>query len=357
MKAIIPTGGRGTRMQPITFSSNKHFIPLANKPLIYYPIETIVAAGIKEIGITYNPGWLPQVQKTLGDGNKWGVKFTFILQEEPKGLANIIQVCEDFIAGDSFVFHLGDNIFFQGLEEQIRFFENEKPTAMVVFLEHEDNKRLGVPLLEGDKLKKYIEKPENPPNNFAIPGAYFFDGKVFDCFKGENAIKPSARGELEISEPFNWLIDHGFEVLAKEYKGVWLDPGKLDDWLETNRYILDESLDTDIKSATKESVIESRVKIGENCQIENCEIRGPVVIGDNVRLENSYVGPYTSIYNGCEIVGSHLENSVLMEGVKISNVDRPIDASVIGSFAEVSNNITKATPMRLYIGEKSKIIL
>lgn len=357
MKAIIPTGGRGTRMQPLTFSANKHFIPVANKLLIHYPIETVVEAGIKDIGITYNAGFLEQVQSILGDGSKWGARFTYILQEKPLGLANIIQVAEEFVGQDPFVLHLGDNIFVDGISEFVDHFEREKPSGLVAMVHHKENKRMGVPFFDKQgRLIKYVEKPENPPHDFAIPGLYFFDKNVFSGFKGSDQIQPSARGELEISAPYQWLIDHKFRVDVLEYKGKWLDPGKFDDWLDANQYLLDRKLEPGMESEIEASVIvENRVKIGKNCQIANSTIRGPVAIGDNVTITDSFIGSFTSIANNCEIKGSHVENSVLMTGVKVLEVHRPIDRSLIGPGSELRNSIGPTESMSLFIGEKSQI--
>lgn len=357
MKAIIPTGGRGTRMQPITFSANKHFIPLANKPLIFYPIEAVVDAGISEILITYNPNTLDLVKSYIGDGSKWGVKVAYVLQEEPKGLANIFQVCEEALAGESFVLHLGDNIFTEGIKEAVNYFQSEKPDGLVTMVHHKDNRRLGVPYFDKDnRLIKYVEKPENPPHDFAIPGLYFFDSNVFKCFTGKNKIEPSERGELEISAPFQWLIDNGYKVDVIEYKAVWLDPGKFDDWLESNQYLLDNKLTSHMDSeARADSKIENRVSVGLDTVIESSHIRGPVIIGDNVVIKNSYVGPYSSISSDCVIENSHIENSVVMPKVTIKNIKRLIDSSLIGPESEIVDIAQLPRSIKLFIGEKSKI--
>lgn len=357
MKAIIPTGGRGTRMRPITFSANKHFIPVANKPLILYPIETIAEAGIKEIGITYNPGGLEEAQNLLGDGSQWGLQFTYVLQEKPAGLANIVQVCEAFIAGDSFVFHLGDNIFVDGIKDLVKHFNDSGANALVTMMQVKDNTRLGVPFFDKDgKFEKYVEKPENPPNNFGIPGLYFFDSNVFKAFTGAEAIAPSARGELEVGSLYNWMIEHEFKIEAMEYKGKWLDPGKFDDWIESNQFLLDAKLEKKIESEPDEaSTIENRVAIGTGCTITNSHIRGPVSIGNNVVIKDSYVGPYTSISNECTLEETHIENSVLMNKVKITKVHQPIDTSIIGVEAEIKHRNGPTDHLRLFIGEKSTV--
>ncbi|MEX2007665.1 MAG: glucose-1-phosphate thymidylyltransferase [Candidatus Levyibacteriota bacterium] len=359
MKAIIPTGGRGTRMQPITFSANKHFIPVANKPLIFYPIETVVDAGIKDILITYNSGNLNLVKSYLGDGSRWGANFTYVLQEEPKGMANIFQVCEEALGGESFLLHNGDNIFIEGIKKALNHFLKKKPNGLITMVHHKDNRRLGVPYFDKNKrLLEYVEKPENPPHDFAIPGIYFFDSNVFKCFKGEDKIVPSARGELEIGAPFNWLIQHGYKVDVIEYEGKWMDPGKFDDWLDANKYLLDISKDSNIGSKLdSETEIEGKVSIGKDCRIINSKLKGPLVIGDGVEIINSHVGPYCSISNNSFMENSHLENSVLMEGVKIINVKRPIAMSLIGPGSEIIDSDEDSEAISFFIGEKSKIDL
>lgn len=358
MKAIIPTGGRGTRMRPLTFSTNKHFIPVANKPLIFYPVETIADAGIKEVGITYNPGGLEEAKAHLGDGSRWGLSVTYILQEKPAGLANIVEVCEKFIKGNSFVFHLGDNMFVDGIKEVVKYFEKEKPDGLVTMIHHKENKRMGVPFFNGQgRLIKYVEKPENPPHDFAVPGVYFGNANFFKCFRGENKIKPSDRGEYEIPAAFQWLVDNGFRVDVIEYKGKWLDPGKFDDWILANQYILENKLEENIECEVElPSKIEGKVSLGRNCAIVNSKITGPSVIGDNVTITDSEIGPLTSIASNCEIVKSKVSNSILMNGVKILDVwNHPVYNSLIGTDSEVIGKAGRDATTSLFVGEKCKI--
>lgn len=358
MKAIIPTGGRGTRMRPLTFSTNKHFIPVANKPLIFYPMETIADAGIKEVGITYNPGGLEEAKAYLGDGSRWGLSLTYILQEKPAGLANIVKVAEKFLEGDSFVLHLGDNIFVSGIKKAVEYFEKKKPNGLLTMIHHKENKRMGVPFFnEEGRLIKYVEKPENPPHDFAVPGVYFADANFFKCFKGENAIKPSDRGEYEIPAAFQWMIDNGFRVDVLEYEGKWLDPGKFDDWIEANQYFLENKLKENIESQIdSSSKIEGKVALGKDCTIVNSKIIGPAAVGDNVIITDSEVGPLTSIADNCEIVGSIVKNSVLMSGVRILDVrSHPVDNSLIGTDSEVIGKDNRSATTSLFVGEKCKI--
>ena len=286
MKGIIPIGGRGTRMRPATYTINKHFIPIANKPIIFYPIETLVAAGITDIAITYNPGQLEYAKDFLGNGKKWGAKFTYILQQKPAGLANIVEVCQQWVDNDNFVFHLGDNIFVDGVKHLVEQFEKQKPDAMIAMVHHSENTRLGVPYFDkNNQLIQFVEKPAHPPHDFAIPGIYFGNSNFFKCFNKTDGIKPSARGEYEISSPFQWLIDHQYKVMVEEYQGKWLDPGKFNDWLETNQYLLKNKLidkvSSQLDSLTK---ISGKVAIGKNCSIKNCVINGPTAIGNDVKL-------------------------------------------------------------------------
>lgn len=359
MKAIIPTGGRGTRMQPITFSANKHFIPVANKPLIFYPIETVAETGIKDILITYNPSMLDMVKSYLGDGSRWGVKFTYVLQEEPKGMANIFQVCEEALGGEPFLLHNGDNIFIKGIKKALDYFLDKKPNGLITMVHHRENRRLGVPYFDENKrLIEYVEKPENPPHDFAIPGLYFFDSNVFKCFTGKDKIVPSARGELEISAPFNWLIEHNYKVDVIEYDGKWLDPGKFDDWLDANQYLLDTIIKPNIESKVDSKTrVTGKVQVGKDCKIVQSELKGPLIIGDGVEIINSRIGPYCSISDNSFIENSHLENAVLMKGVRIINVKRPISKSLIGPESELLDSDTDSNAISFFIGEKSKIDL
>lgn len=358
LKAVIPSGGRGTRMQPLTFSANKHLIPVANKPLILYPIETVAKAGIKEIAITYNPGGLDQIKNFLGDGSQWGVKISYVLQKEPKGLANIFQVCEKFLDGSPFVMHLGDNIFTGGIQDLVDHFVKEKPNGLVGKLHHPENTRLGVPIFDKKgRLTQYLEKPKSPPHDWAIPGIYFFDNNIFKCFKGKDKIKPSERGEYEISAAFQWLIDNDYKVDVVEIKDRWLDPGKINDWLEANHYLLDinttEGIHSEIDSSVK---IHGRVSIGTNCQIEDSVIRGPVSIGDNVVIKDSHIGAFTSIYNGSKIENSQVSASILMENVVIRDVAKIIDNSIIGPDSEISQDDKgNHRALEMVVSELSKI--
>ncbi len=359
MKAIITAGGRGTRMRPLTLSSNKHLIPLANKPLLFYAIESVVEADIKEIGINYNPGQLEELKNVLGTGRKWGAKFTYILQERPSGIANIVKCCQKFIGREKFVMHLGDNIFYGGIEPLVTFFKKSKANGLLTVIHHPENLRLGVPFFnKKGRLIKLVEKPKSAPHDLGIPGLYFADHHIFECFSGKDAIKPSARGEYEIPTAFQWLLDHNYKVETFEFKGTWLDPGKFDDWLDANRFLLDNELKNGSKSKLKKDVkMEGRIKIVKGCKIENSVLRGPTVVGNHVVIKDSFIGPYSSIGDGCEIYGAKIENSILVKNVRINHPKQPIDSSLIGDGTAIEGNNRFSNSIELFVGNQCTVKL
>ena len=282
MKAIIAAGGKGTRLYPLTFTSNKHLIPIANKPLILYPIENIADLGIKEVGVIVNET-KPAIQNILGRGSKWGMKLTYIDQLEAKGLAHVVKISEDFIGSSPFVYHLGDNIFTKGIRKPYDHFVNSDADAVLSIIEHPDNKRLGVPFFdENGKLIKVVEKPDNPPNKYGVPGLYFFKSIVFEAFYGEDAVVPSQRGELEIPDLYTYLINHNYKVETAQLEGIWADPGKFDDSLDANRLLLDSRIKTQILGEVDEATkIDGEVEIGSDTKIINSTLVGPISIGNN----------------------------------------------------------------------------
>ncbi|MFC1727830.1 glucose-1-phosphate thymidylyltransferase [Patescibacteria group bacterium] len=359
MKAIITAGGKGTRMRPLTFSSNKHFIPLANKPLLFYAIEAVASCGIKEVGINYNPGQLEEIKRYLGSGRKWSLKFTYILQKQPKGLADIVACCREFIGQSKFVMHLGDNIFYGGIKPLVDYFNKSKLNGMLTMIHHPESLRLGVPFFDKKgQIKKLVEKPKKAPHDWAIPGLYFADRNIFKCFSGKNALKPSARGEYEIPTAFQWLIDQGYQVGIEEFKGVWRDPGKFDDWIETNQFLLDADIENGIKSKLGSKVkIEGRVKVGRKCRIINSVLRGPVKVGNGVTIKGSFIGPYSSIGDNCKVIDTKVENSILMPGVIIDNLREPLDSSLIGQESVIEGNHKPFDTSEMFIGNQCHIKL
>lgn len=353
MKAIIAAGGSGTRLRPLTFSSNKHLLPIANKPLLLYPFEDIVAIGIKEIGVIVNET-RPAVEALLGDGSNWGVHVTYILQEKPLGLAHVVKISQNFLANEPFIFHLGDNIFTSGIKRPFDHFEKTKPDALLTLVQHPENYRMGVPYFDNEgKLLKVVEKPENPPNKFGIPGLYFFNQHVFEAFTGQEAIKPSPRGELEITELYTYLLSHGYRVETEEIDGRWMDPGKFDDMLEANSYLLESINGINEGMVDNQSTVTGLVKIGKGTTIYKSQLTGPICIGQNVTIKEAVIGQDTSVGDGCNLEQVRLTKSVVMQNSVLKNLAAPIHNSLIGKNAEITGD--NQHEVSLFIGDNCKL--
>lgn len=354
MKALIAAGGRGTRLRPITFTVNKHLIPLANKPMIYYAIEKVARAGIKDVAININPGD-KELPNACGDGRKWGVKITYIEQKGGAlGVAHAVKMAESFLKNDSFVFYLGDNIVLAEISDFINEFEKKKLNCLLALSRVPDPQRFGVPEIDGQgRIVRVEEKPERPKSEFAVTGIYIYDHSFFEVYK---YIKPSARGEYEISDVHTELIKRGYKVGYKEITGWWKDTGKPQDLLEGNQLIL-EKIKRDIKGEIEESVrIQGRVIIGEGSKVSGRSfIRGPVVIGKNCRIQDSYIGPFTSIGNNVETEGAEIEHSIIFDYVDIKTHKRIVD-SLIGANCDImEDGGTLPSGHKLVVGENSVI--
>lgn len=359
MKGLLLSGGRGTRLKPLTHSNNKHAIPIANKPLILYPLQNIIDAGVKEVAIIVNET-RPAIEEIIGDGSKFGIKVTYITQDRPGGLAHALSLAEDYMGDDKFVMVLGDNMLEKGFTEQLKEFEQSDLNGMVLGVKFpiEELKRLGCARVEDGKVVEYEEKPENPTEDYyGVPGFYFFDKNVFQCFHGDDQIQPSARGELEIPSPYNWLIKHGYKVGFGEVKGWWKDPGKPYDTLTTNQVVMNTIMKDENNGTVEGSTIEGKVNIEKGAVIRNSKIRGPVAIAEGCVIENSYVGPYTSIYKNCELKNVEIENSLLMQNVKIHDVKVRLDSSLIGNDVEISEVDERPKSTSLFIGDNSIVKL
>jgi glucose-1-phosphate thymidylyltransferase len=354
MKAIIAAGGSGTRLRPLTFSLNKHLLPVANKPLLLYPIEAIAATGIKQVGIIVNQT-RPTVEALVGDGSRFGLEVTYIDQPEALGLGHVVKISEQFIAGEPFLYHLGDNIFSEGIMRPFMRFEKEAPDALLTMVEHEENYRLGVPFFDADgNLEKVVEKPENPPNKYGVPGLYFFNHRVFEAFSGEHAVTPSTRGEYEITDLYSYLLSHGYKVLTEEVEGRWMDPGKFDDMLEANAYLLDEFAETAVSGEVdSQSQLRNQVEIGAGTRVVNSQIIGPVRIGDNCLIENSVVGPHVSIDHNTKLETVTIRNSIVMQDSTLMDMKREIVDSMIGRNTEVWEE--EHNSVSLFIGDHCKV--
>ena len=358
MKALISSGGKGTRLRPLTHTSNKHLIPIANKPMIYYVIEAVIQAGIKEIGIVINPETGDEIKGALGSGDKWGVKFTYIIQEAPLGLAHVVKVSQDFIKDAPFVFYLGDNVLVGGINRFIEEFLKNKNNCQLVLAKVKEPERFGVAEIKDGRVISVKEKPQKPRSSYAVTGIYLYDHSIFEAV---NNITPSTRGELEISDAHQYLISNGFAVGYSEITGWWKDTGKPEDLLEANRLILDRIIDGGepkiMGEVDSSSDIAGKVIIEEGAKVIKSTIRGPVIIGENTLVENSYIGPFTSIYYACEIKNSEIEYSIVLENCKIIDADVRIERSLLGREVKIYKNNSKPSTQKFILGDQSTVEL
>jgi glucose-1-phosphate thymidylyltransferase len=359
MKGLILSGGAGTRLRPITHTSAKQLVPVANKPILFYGIEDMVAAGIKRIGIVVGET-ADEIMAAAGDGSRWGAEITYIPQDAPRGLAHCVLIARDFLGDDDFVVYLGDNMLQQNLDGLVTAFEAERAAApdelaAQLLLAHvEDPRQSGVAVLGPDgEVVQLIEKPQDPPSDLAIAGVYLFGPRIHDAVR---AIEPSARGELEITDAIQWLVDQGLRVRHEILQGWWIDTGKKDPLLESNRLVLDTITPRIDGSVDDESRIEGRVVVEAGAEIVRSTVRGPAIIGERTRVVDSYIGPYTSVASDCEIVDSELEHSVLLDRSRVISAGR-LNDSLIGKDAEVVRSELAPRATRVMLGDHSRVEL
>jgi glucose-1-phosphate thymidylyltransferase len=358
VKGLILAGGAGTRLRPITHTSAKQLVPVANKPILFYGIEAMVAAGITEIGMIVGDT-RAEVMAAVGDGSALGARVTYLPQDAPLGLAHCVLIAREFLADEDFVMYLGDNLLEQDLAGFVQEFEaarslsgSEGPAAQILLKKVPDPHRFGVAELDPEgHVIRLVEKPLDPPSDLALVGVYLFDRHIHDAVR---AIEPSARGELEITDAIQWLVDHGQTVRTEQLHGWWIDTGKLTPLLEANRLLL-ERVETRVDGHVDEhSSIDGRVVIEAGAQIVRSRIRGPVAIGAGTRVENSFVGPFTAIGAGCEVLHSEIEHSVVLERSRVVDIPR-IEDSLIGKEVEVTRSKTRPRALRIMVGDHCKI--
>jgi len=351
MKGLILSGGKGTRLRPLTYTSAKQLVPVANKPVLFYGIESLVAAGITDIGIVVGDTQA-EIRTAVGDGSKWGARITYIPQDAPRGLAHAVLISEPFIGRDPFVMYLGDNLLNKGIGAFVEEFVREAPAAQILLTRVPDPQMFGVAELEDGRVVRLVEKPKEPKSDLALVGVYMFSPAVFDSVK---RIKPSFRNELEITDAIQDLIDHGLEVRPYIVDGWWKDTGKLEDMLEANRLILDTIERRIDGSVDAESRVEGKVIVERGAVIERSVIRGPVVIGANARIVHAYVGPFTSIMKDAEIRESEIEHSIVLEGSVISDLANRIEDSLIGKNVRIYRVPVKPSAYRFMLGDNSEV--
>lgn len=351
MKGLILSGGKGTRLRPLTYTQAKQLVPVANKPVLFYGIEALRDAGIREIGIIVGDT-RSEIEAAVGDGSRWGIRIEIIPQDAPRGLAHAVKVAQDFLGEDEFVMYLGDNILKSGISSLVEEFQRNKPNALILLTEVPNPEIFGVAELKDGKVVKLVEKPKEPRSNLALVGVYMFDRNIF---KAVDSIHPSWRNELEITDAIQFLVENGYSVHPHLVTGWWKDTGKIEDILEANRLILD-TLEGDIKGEVDEkSRISGQVVINAATRIENSIIRGPVIIGPDARISDSYIGPFTSIQKGCRIYRTEIEHSIVLEDSDIRDVGSRIDESLIGRGVRIYRSPNKPTAFRFMLGDKSEI--
>jgi len=356
MKALILSGGKGTRLRPLTYTGAKQLVPVMNKPILWYCIENIVASGVTDIGIIISPETGDEIRALTGDGKRFGAQISYLLQDTPAGLAHAVQTAQSFLGDSPFVMYLGDNLIQDRLDNFIEKFKHNYLDALILLKQVPNPIAFGVAQLDQrGRVLQLVEKPKNPPSNLAMVGVYFFSPKIHHAIA---QIKPSARGELEITDAIQCLIRQQESVEACELSGWWLDTGKKDDLLEANRILLDTSLFASaLHVDNSKSHITGRVQIGSGTEIIQSTIRGPVVIGENCHIENCFIGPYSSIGNNVTLINAELDHSVVLESAHIENIDCRIVDSVIGRRANLKTTPKRPKALRFLIGDDSQIEL
>ena len=353
MKGLILSGGHGTRLRPLTYSQQKQLIPVANKPILFYCIEDLINAGIHDIAIIIGPN-KEQVIDSV-NSVKWNANIEFIFQDAPRGLAHAVKISQDFVQSDNFIMYLGDNLLKGGSVDFIKDFADSKVDASLLLTEVEDPRQYGVALVDEQKkiIVKLVEKPKNPPSNLSIVGIYGLTPRIFEAIDN---IKPSWRGELEITDALHWLIENGYKVRYGMVQGWWKDTGKTEDILHANRLILD-TIKEENCGVVESGTITGQVKIGRNTIIrEGTVIEGPVIIGDDCIVSASTIGPYTSIGNASTIHSSDIRNSIVMEGASVDNV-RSIFESLIGKNVTIKKDNSPNSSRTFVLGDNSQVLL
>jgi glucose-1-phosphate thymidylyltransferase len=352
LKGLILSGGRGTRLRPITFTSAKQLVPVANKPVLFYGIEAMAAAGIEEVGIIIAPETGNEIREAAGDGSRFGVRIEYIVQDEPAGLAHAVLTAEAFLGSAPFVMYLGDNLLQGGMEALVDEFRGGEAAAMILLTSVPDPENYGVAELGAEgSVVRLVEKPPVPPSDLALVGVYMFTPLIHEAAR---AIEPSARGELEITDAIQWLVDTGKRVDPHIVEGWWKDTGRLDDMLEANRLILD-TVERRIEGELVDVQVEGRVVVEAGARLERATVRGPAVIGAGAVVRDAYIGPYTAIGANCVIEGAEVEHSILLEGSSVRHLNGRMESSLLGRDVAISRDDRQPRAYRFMVGDKSEI--
>ena len=352
LKGLILSGGKGTRLRPITHTSAKQLVPVANKPVLFYGIEAMAAAGINRIGIIIAPETGDEIRAAAGDGSQFGVEITYIVQDEPAGLAHAVLTAEPFLADSPFVMYLGDNLLQGGIADLVDAFREHEPDALILLTPVPDPQNYGVAEVDdAGAVVRLVEKPPEPKSDLALVGVYMFTPLVHEAAR---AIEPSARGELEITDAIQHLLDTDRRVEPHIVQGWWKDTGRLDDMLEANRLILDTMLPA-VEGELIDSHVEGRVVVAPGARLERATVRGPAIIGEGAVLRDAYVGPYTAIGPGCVIEDAEVEHSILLEASSVRGLAGRMESSLLGKNVAISRDQRQPRAFRFMVGDNSEI--
>jgi glucose-1-phosphate thymidylyltransferase len=351
MKGLILSGGKGTRLRPLTYTRAKQLVPVANKPVLFYGVEAIVAAGIHEIGVVVGDT-REEIQAALGNGSRFGARITYIEQDAPRGLAHAVLISEGFLRGEPFVMYLGDNVIADGIAGLVQEFKAIGCNSQILLARVPNPEQFGVAELDNGTVVRLTEKPSEPRSNLALVGVYMFDDSIWDAVK---AIRPSARQELEITDAIQWLIDHGKTVHPHVVSGWWKDTGKIEDMLEANRIILDTFTPRGLEGIDSGCRVEGKVVVEAGARLYGSTVRGPAIIGEGAEIREAFVGPYTSIGAGCYIERCEIENSIVLQGSRIERIPGRIADSLIGTNVRIHPGAERPRVHRFLIGDNSEI--
>jgi glucose-1-phosphate thymidylyltransferase len=350
LKGLVLSGGAGTRLRPITHTRAKQLVPVANKPVLFYGLEALRDAGVTEIGIVVGDTQA-EIEEAVGDGSALGIRATYIRQEAPLGLAHAVLTAEAFLDGSPFVMYLGDNLLRDGITELVERFRAGTCDAMILLQRVPDPEAYGVAELEDGRVVRLVEKPFRPRSDLALVGVYMFTSAIVDSAK---AIEPSGRGELEITDAIQHLIDRGLSVEPHEVTGWWKDTGRLEDMLEANRLVLDV-LEPSLRGEVVESTVEGRVVLEEGARLVRSSVRGPAIIGAGAVVEDAYVGPYTAISPGVVVRRAEVEHSILLHDSRVEDLEARVESSLIGRGATIARSQAKPRAYRFMVGDSSEI--
>ena len=351
MKALVLSGGKGTRLRPITHTGAKQLIPVANKPILFYVLEAIRDAGITDVGIVVGDTEA-EIRAAVGDGAAFGMRATYIRQDAPLGLAHAVKVSRAYLGDESFVMFLGDNLILDGIRSLVDEFRRERPNSEILLARVPHPEEFGVAELDGDRVVRLVEKPKEPKSDLALVGVYMFDASIFEAVE---AIRPSFRNELEITDAIQHLIDHGKTVRHHVITGWWKDTGKLEDMLEANRMVLSRARRHLRGVVEPGSKVEGEVILGAGSVVRNSILRGPLIIGERCTIDSSYVGPFTALYDDVVLRNSEIEHSIVLERCRIEDIPVRIEASLIGKEVRIQRSQLKPTAYRFMVGDSSLV--